>query len=55
MAETKITPIYGNEISYRPTIDGKQDTPHNRKIYLEQLLPLEDYDTAAYLGRFLRG
>lgn len=36
--------IYGKGISYRPAIDGKQDTPHNKEIYLEQLLPLEDYD-----------
>ena len=29
--------IYGKGISYRPAIDGKQDTPHNKEIYLEQL------------------
>lgn len=36
--------IYGRGIRHRPRIDGKQDTPHNREIYLEQLLPLEDYN-----------
>ena len=36
--------IYGKGINYRPVIDGKQDTPHSKEIYLEKLLPLEEYD-----------
>lgn len=35
---------YGSAVCLRPQIPGRQDTPHMNKIYLPQLLPLEEYD-----------
>lgn len=38
------TPIYGKGVSLKPLIPGKQETDYDKKIYLPQLLPLEEYD-----------
>lgn len=38
------TPIYGRGVSILPTMPGKRETKHQQKIYLEKLLPLEEYD-----------
>lgn len=35
---------YGNGIGQAPLIPGRRDTPHMENIYLDHLLPLEDYD-----------
>lgn len=45
----KENPIYGKEKAIRPRIDGKQDTKHQKEIYLEELLPLEEYDLIVIL------
>lgn len=36
--------IYDSGFVFRPGVPGKQDTAYTRKIYLPELLPLEDYD-----------
>ena len=36
--------IYGSEIEQRPLIPGRKSTTHLESIYLDHLLPLEDYD-----------
>lgn len=36
--------IYGSGFVFRPGVPGKQDTAYDKKIYLSELLPLEDYD-----------
>ena len=35
---------YGNGIGQAPLIPGRKDTPHMESIYLDRLLPLENYD-----------
>ena len=35
---------YGSGFPIQPTIPGRRDTPHMERIYLPQLLPLEEYD-----------
>ena len=35
-------PIYGQGIGIRPAVPGRQDSDHFKRIYLEELLPLED-------------
>ena len=42
-------PVYGQGVPIRPRILGRTDTEHKRKIYLEQLFPLEDYDRIVVL------
>lgn len=42
-------PIYGSGKRIRPRIAGRTDTPHMQKIFLKELLPLEDYDTIIIL------
>lgn len=37
-------PIYGKHIKIKPRINGREDTEHFRKIYLKEILPLEEYD-----------
>ncbi len=37
-------PIYGKGVRLAPRIDGRKDTAHFEKIYLPELLPLEEYD-----------
>lgn len=36
--------IYGSGFVFRPGVPGKQDTAYDKKIYLSELFPLEDYD-----------
>lgn len=43
------TSIYGKGIKIRPRIPGRTDSEHMRKIYLPELLPLEEYDLIAVL------
>ena len=38
------TPIYGNGQKITPEIPGKHSTEYQKKTYLPQLLPLENYD-----------
>ena len=35
---------YGDGTCIYPAHPGRQDTEHNKSIYLEHLLPLEEYD-----------
>lgn len=42
-------PIYGKGIRLKPRIDGRKDSDHFRKIYLPELLPLEEYDLIVVL------
>lgn len=37
-------PVYGTGKLIYPNIDGRKETNHFQNIYLEHLLPLEDYD-----------
>jgi len=37
-------PVYGKGISIMPFIPGKRETKYEQSIYLEKLLPLEEYD-----------
>ena len=41
--------IYGQGIRIKPRVPGRQDSEHMKKIYLEELLPLEEYDMIAVL------
>lgn len=43
------TPIYGTGLKIKPRVQGRQDTEHLKKIYLEELLPLEEYDLIVVL------
>lgn len=36
--------VYGKEVRIRPRVEGRTETAHFREIYLDQLLPLEEYD-----------
>lgn len=42
-------PIYGQGIRIKPRVPGRQDSEHMKKIYLEELLPMEEYDMIAVL------
>lgn len=42
-------PIYGKGISIKPRVPGRQDSNHFKSIYLEELLPLEEYDLIVVL------
>jgi len=37
-------PVYGSGIPIRPRYPGSQDNSYTQKIYIPELLPLEDYD-----------
>ena len=37
-------PIYGKGIKHFPAIPGRTDSEHFQKIFLPNLLPLEEYD-----------
>ena len=37
-------PIFGTWLKIRPRLMGKRETPYDKKIFLPELLPLEDYD-----------
>lgn len=43
------TPIYGTGERIKPRVPGRQDTEHFKSIYLDSLLPLEEYDLIAIL------
>ncbi len=43
------TPIYGQGTRIRPYVPGREDSEHFKRIYLEELLPLEEYDLVAVL------
>lgn len=45
----KDKPIYGKGIKIKPRVPGRRDTNHMKDIYLEELLPLEDYDLIVVL------
>lgn len=45
----KDKPVYGIGKSIKPRIPGRQGTKHFESIYLEELLPLEDYDLIVIL------
>lgn len=40
----KDTPVYNTGRHIRPRIPGRTDSSHFEKIYLEELLPMEEYD-----------
>jgi 3'-phosphoadenosine 5'-phosphosulfate sulfotransferase (PAPS reductase)/FAD synthetase len=42
-------PVYGQETPIRPRVQGRADTEHMQKIFLPELLPLEEYDLIAVL------
>lgn len=42
-------PVYGTGIRIKPRVEGRTETEHMKKIYLPELLPLEDYDLFAIL------
>ena len=42
-------PIYGKGMRIRPKVDGRKDSGHFQKIYLPELLPLEEYDLIVVL------
>lgn len=42
-------PIYGKGIALWPNVPGRKDSSHFEKIYLEKLLPLEEYDLIVVL------
>lgn len=41
--------IYGTGKRIRPRISGKQETEYDKKVYLPELLPLEEYDLIVVL------
>lgn len=41
--------IYGTGMKIRPRITGRDDSDHMKKIFLPELLPLEEYDLIAIL------
>ena len=45
----KDTSIYGKGVSIKPRVDGRTDSEHFKKIYLQELLPLEEYDLIVVL------
>lgn len=42
-------PIYGDRVEIKPNVPGRRESKHFEKIYLEKLLPLEDYDLIVVL------
>lgn len=42
-------PIYGKGIKLKPRVDGRTDSEHFKKIYLPELLPLEEYNLIVVL------
>lgn len=43
------SPVYGMGVRLTPRIRGREDSEHMRKIFLPELLPLEEYDLIAVL------
>ena len=44
------TPVYGRGVEIYPHVPGKNTTDYEKKIYLEKLLPLEDYHLIVVLS-----
>lgn len=42
-------PIYGKGVQIAPVVPGKRFSIYDNSIYLEKLLPLEDYDKIVVL------
>lgn len=42
-------PVYGTGIRLKPRIPGRDDSDHMKKIFLSELLPLEEYDLIVIL------
>lgn len=42
-------PVYGKGVCITPRLPGRRDSQHFQDIYLEQLLPLEEYDLVVVL------
>lgn len=49
MYGAKDAPIYGTGIRIKPRVPGRTETEHMKKIFLPELLPLEEYDLVAIL------
>lgn len=45
----KDKPIYGTGKHIKPRVPGRTETQHMKDIYLEELLPLEEYDLIVVL------
>lgn len=45
----KDKPIYGAGKHIKPRVPGRTETQHMKDIYLEELLPLEEYDLIVVL------
>lgn len=43
------TPIYGKSVRIKPRLPGRTDSEHFKKIFLPELLPLENYDLIVIL------
>ena len=43
------SPIYGDGTGIKPRLPGRQETEHLKKIFLPELLPLEEYDLIVIL------
>ena len=41
--------IYGTGVKIKPSLPGRTETDHMKKIYLPELLPLEDYNLVVIL------
>ena len=41
--------IYGKGIQIKPRLERRKDSEHFKKIYLSELLPLEEYDLIVVL------
>ena len=42
-------PVYGTGVRIKPRVPGRTDSEHMKKILLDELLPLEEYDLIAIL------
>lgn len=42
-------PVYGSGYRVQPKIEGRTDSEHFKKIFLPELLPLEEYDLIVVL------
>lgn len=45
----KDLPIYGSGERIKPRLPGRQDTEYQKELYLDELLPLEEYDLIVVL------
>ncbi len=42
-------PVYGTGVKFKPRVPGRDDSEHMKKIFLPELLPLEEYDLVVIL------